>query len=680
MVTRILCFSVNGLLCGLAVLSAPISAAIVSSGNVTPNVNTWTSTTTGYIGDTSNGSVSVDAGSTLTLRDGYLGYRSRGIGTVTVTGIGSKWINSNSLVIGLAGSGTLIIEAGGEVRSARGRVSITSFGFYSGSKGSVTVTDAGSKWINTGWLQVDRNGVLTVSDGGEVVAGTLLASLDNLSGDGTITATGALLDADLVLDATTGSQLILPFGSGGTLTIQPARGLLGVGYQQSGSLTVSEGVNITSFDSYLGYDFGAMGTATVTGAGSKWTNNDRLLVGVGGSGTLIVEAGGQVNNAYGYLGYFDPYSTGTAIITGIGSKWINNGYLRVSHGGQGTLVVSDGGEVEAGALYASLTDLSGDGLITTRGAVMDIDLVFDAAHGTQQSFAFGSGGTLIVNANGGDLGAGYKESGSLTVADGVNVCSNRGVLGDNIGSTGIATVKGMGSTWTNDWLNVGNSGNGKLTIEAGGQVRSAGGSLGSDTGSTGTVTVTGAGSMWTNDGDLTIGGYGIGTLTIKAGGQVANDRGYLGGQLGSTATVRVTGIGSKLTSSYLSVGAWSGGSATLTIEDGGLVSVGRLDIYSTGFINMSTGGMLALPEDYFSWIIDTEHIRFWDASIQDWSPLTTATYGTDYTLSYLTTGDLAGYTLLTVGTAIPEPATWLLAWGLAIFVCAVRRSPETSVS
>ena len=56
----------------------------------------------------------------------------------------------------------------------------------------------------------------------------------------------------------------------------------------------------------------------------------------------------------------------------------------------------------------------------------------------------------------------------------------------------------------------------------------------------------------------------------------------------------------------------------------------------------------------------TDAIRYWDDSVSDWADITGATYGEDYTLSYLTAGDLAGYTVLTV----PEPATLsLLALG-----------------
>ena len=76
------------------------------------------------------------------------------------------------------------------------------------------------------------------------------------------------------------------------------------------------------------------------------------------------------------------------------------------------------------------------------------------------------------------------------------------------------------------------------------------------------------------------------------------------------------------------------------------------------FLNMVTGGKLALAgnadaslADFLDLIEGTDAIRYWDTTVHDWADITGATPGTDYTLEYLTTGDLAGYTLLTVGTA-----------------------------
>ena len=115
--------------------------------------------------------------------------------------------------------------------------------------------------------------------------------------------------------------------------------------------------------------------------------------------------------------------------------------------------MADGGAVTARTLYASLSNLLGNGTITTNGAVLDADLVFDGTHGLQQTLAFGSGGTLNLNLDGtGALGAGYKGTGTLRIADGVAVTSSTGYLGYNSGSTGTATVTGTGSKWTNSGI------------------------------------------------------------------------------------------------------------------------------------------------------------------------------------------------------------------------------------
>ena len=67
----------------------------------------------------------------------------------------------------------------------------------------------------------------------------------------------------------------------------------------------------------------------------------------------------------------------------------------------------------------------------------------------------------LTQSNSGDLGAGYSGEGSITIEDGVTVCSKNGNLGYNTGSSGIATVDGKGSTWANRYsLYVGYNGTG----------------------------------------------------------------------------------------------------------------------------------------------------------------------------------------------------------------------------
>jgi T5SS/PEP-CTERM-associated repeat protein len=77
------------------------------------------------------------------------------------------------------------------------------------------------------------------------------------------------------------------------------------------------------------------------------------------------------------------------------------------------------------------------------------------------------------------------------------------------------------STWTSNGLSICNSGNGTLNITNGGKVSTFYGYLGCNSGSTGTATVDGIGSTWTNSSSsLYIGKSGNGTLNITNGGKV----------------------------------------------------------------------------------------------------------------------------------------------------------------
>ena len=544
-----------------------------SSGTatVTGAGSKWTCSDALHLALYGTGTLNIEAGGQVSISYGYIGEGSGSSGTATVTGAGSKWTHSGDLPVGFRGSGALIIQAGGEVSNTHG-----SLGELSGSSGTVTVTGAGSKWTNGGDLYVGRegSGTLTVADGGLVTAGTLYASLGDLSGDGTITATeGAVLDANLVFDGTHGLTQTLCFGTGGILNLNAGpSGWLGAGYKGTGTLRIADGVKVACNGGYLGYCSGSTGTATVTGAGSKWTNSGSLRVGYEGNGTLNVEAGGEVSSFWAMLGNL-PGSTCTVTVTGAGSKWTNSNCLYVA--GDGRLTVADGGLVSTQTLFASISDLLGDGTISAQGVVLDADLVFDGTHGTAQTLSFGTGGTLNLSVTSSDtLGAGYKAVGSLRIADGVTVASAAGYLGFDSGSNGTATVTGPGSTWANSsgLLYVGYHGRGTLNIQAGAQVSNTDGCLGLHSGSTGTATVTGAGSTWTNSGGLCVGHNGIGTLNIQAGGQVSNTIGYLAHfSSASQSAATVTGVGSKWTNSgTLYVGYY--GSTTLNIEAGGQVS------------------------------------------------------------------------------------------------------------
>ena len=94
---------------------------------------------------------------------------------------------------------------------------------------------------------------------------------------------------------------------------------------------------------------------------------------------------------------------------------------------------------------------------------------------------------------------GMDTYGSLTVNADSDLTSRCGSISFTKGVTGVVTIDGAGSTWTNkNYLYVGESGNGTLNITGGGSVSS---------------------------GYLYVGNSGSGALNITGGGTVSNSAG-----------------------------------------------------------------------------------------------------------------------------------------------------------
>lgn len=262
---------------------------------------------------------------------------------------------------------------------------------------------------------------------------------------------------------------------------------------------------------------------------------------------------------------------------------------------------------------------------------------------------------------------GKTGSGTLNITDGDTVTNNYARVGEESGSNGKVTVDGFGSTWTsNDGLSIGNRGIGTLSVTAGGTVSSNASVIGMLPNSIGEVTVNGSSSVFTCNDAFDVGFWGRGNLNIIDGGTVNSGISGIGFGAGSTGEVTVDGFGSTWTnSSNLRVGFE--GNGTLNITGGGLVSVaGNLSTGANlgeGFVNLATGGMLALMgeaddsiHEFLGLVDGTDVIQYWDDSVLDWADITDATYGMDYRLTYITEGELNGYTILTV----PEPASFAI--------------------
>ncbi|WP_197529212.1 hypothetical protein [Aeoliella mucimassa] len=556
--------------------------------------------------------------SSSVLLDANLRYDASS-GNEIITSFGSGGLLNiavgNRLDLGWRSHGSLEIVEGAILTSGA-----SDLGRNINTSGTVNVSGPNSQWTISSLLSIGGNGTgaLTVEDGGVVTTRSLQASLDDLHGDGTVNVTdGALLDATLDFNTSTGTKQEFRFGSGGTLFLETGSDILGVGYKSNGSLSISDGIAISSDRGYLGLLPGSAGSAVVTEPGSEWSLTDSLAVGVSGNGSLLIDAGGEVSNSSGTIGssegsigtvtvtgpgsrwdnsfglWVGSYgsgslrvedggqvtswfsnigneegATGVVTITGIGSQWTNDSDLHVGRSGHGSLTVEDGGQVITKVLYASLDDLHGNGSITaTEGAVLDADLYLSASSGNVITTTFGAGGTLVIETSRSVFGVGCKDKGTVIISDGTEISSDRGYLGYMPGSDGAATVTGSGSKWTSNALWIGRGGNGSLLVEAGGQVDSSSGYL---TGSSCAATITGAGSLWSASSRLEVGGSNEATLLVQDGGQVHSGYSVIGNSRDSTGLAIVTGNDSQWIAGSLSVGAY--GNGTLLVEDGGQVS------------------------------------------------------------------------------------------------------------
>ncbi|MEZ6194066.1 MAG: hypothetical protein R3C45_22695, partial [Phycisphaerales bacterium] len=499
-----------GCLVSLCVFTGFASAAITTSGFINPSYqgsDPWVIAGDLNVPLFSTGMLQINNGSVVTNNTGSIGVTPGTNGTVTITGAGSVWNNNSDLRVGVYGSATLNIEADGVVNVGR------------------------DTWVRQ---EASPNSIINLN-GGTLNTVGLFTSQDDLIGTGTINTATIVSDINLVFDQVHGlqQQIILNALPGQNITINldatvgTSNRTLGAGYSGVGSLTIADGLAVTSSEGVLGYQAGSQGTATITGAGSRWDINENLLVGLKGTGELNISNGGVVSVAK------DTILAQSADASG--------------------LINLNGGTLDTSGIWAASESLSGTGTINARGIVSDIDLIFDVTHDLQQQVVLDGepGQNITLNldlsttASSGALGAGLSGLGTLSIMDGKSVGSTRGVLGYRSGSNGTATVTGAGSQWNNSGtLTIGEGGTGTLVIAGGGSVENAAGYIGDLSGSDGTATVSGQDSQWINNGNLYVGFNGDGELSILGGGFVHSNQGHLGYNTNTTGIATVSGADS----------------------------------------------------------------------------------------------------------------------------------------
>lgn len=246
-----------------------------------------------------------------------------------------------------------------------------------------------------------------------------------------------------------------------------------VGVTGVGGLTVDAGSDIASSFGDVGSQTGSSGTATVTGAGSSWSNTGGLNVGDFGDGTLSILSGATVSNGSGTVGNA-VNRTGSVTVNGGGSAWNNAASLTIANQGSGTLTIEDGG---------SVTNTSGF-ISNSNGSSGEVTVTGTGSTWMNSSSAFignSSNGTLTIENDGafssGDLTVGNFDGavGAATVQNGGSITSTEMTISNFGGSQGTLDVLGGGLVQSTGDLTIANSSGSNGTVNLNGGTLDLGG-------------------------------------------------------------------------------------------------------------------------------------------------------------------------------------------------------------
>lgn len=549
---------------------------------------------TGFInvGLSGNGDLVVSDGGAVEAVRVYIGNFAGSSGTILLTDTGSSITTSQGLYVGSYGDGELTLTDGAHIEAQ-----VIKVGYLAGSIGTLNVgAAAGQAASAAGTIDTDEivlgtgasRLVLNHTDSDYVLDAGLTGggTVDVLSGTTTLTGDSSSFagNVNILQDSVLGveGQLAansIRIDSGGTAIVDGATatasigsGRIGVGVIGNGTLAISNGANVTSDGAIIGWNTGSAGTASVSGAYSRWGNNGILYVGNEGGGTLEIASGGVVTSTDGYVGTANGVD-GIVTIDGAGSGWNMSGLFIAGNDGDSTagVTLSNGGTLNA--VQGALGNLAGSyGTMIVSGA------------GSKWS-AYDDGVTNWA----GYLNVGLFGSGDLTVENGGTVEAVRLYIGNDTGSSGTVLLSGAGSAIrTTEGLYVGSEGEGDLVLANGAHIEAQAIKVGYLTGSTGTLTVgaaagqtaVGAGTI---DADEIVLGAGASTLVLNH-----TDNDYeIAARLTGTGTVSVlagTTTFSSDSSSFAGDLIVEGGkvvlanatsAASATVDAGGMLQIGN---------------------------------------------------------------------------------------------------------
>ena len=361
----------------------------------------WAATGEFDVGYYGTGSVLVESGASLETGNSngvagfVVGSQAGGLGTATISGIGSSLTNSGEFVIGASGSGRLTVSAGAVVNTTVPSGSTTAgaiVGENAGSTGIVSVVGAGSEWSIGSGLTIGGagTGTLVIGAGATVTAASLQVGV---SGVGALKVSGASATMQVSGNATFGGTAkgSVAIGSGGLVSVAGTTEIKDGGVALSGgALSVSKTLTDDAGQFITGY--GTVNASSLINSSLLQANGGTLsfIGGITGTGILRIQAAST-------LGVSGSVSSGQKIQF---ESATSNLVLGAPASFAGTIYdFIKGDTIDLSKIAASSVTYSGQTLTVHESGGASLALTFAGAY-TQSSFGLasdGHSGTFITH-------------------------------------------------------------------------------------------------------------------------------------------------------------------------------------------------------------------------------------------------------------------------------------------